>query len=110
MLLTILAAAFTINLLITAVLGIVVGAGTALGAVGKRQRDLAELYKGLYEGKSLEVKELRDELGRVETRLALYESDFTKKVAEGVTEAIVRSVSAALPELFERWKRGNDHA
>ena len=70
----------------------VVLAGIVGLTVDKRRRDLSELYKSLYEGKSAEVNELTSRLTRLEARLEFYESDFTKKLAEGITSAIIESV------------------
>jgi hypothetical protein len=74
-----------------------VGAGTSVGGlVAKRQKDLGELYKSLYEGKSAEVSEINLRVGHLEAQVALFQSDFMKQLAEGITEAIVRSVEGRI--------------
>lgn len=79
-----------------AVVAAVVGSVVAV-VVDKRRRDLVELYKGLYEGKSSEVQELNERLTRAEAQIALFQSDFTRHMAEGVTEAIVRIMETRYP-------------
>jgi uncharacterized protein (DUF697 family) len=90
----VLAAAFQVDTstVIGTVFGAVAAGSSAAGLVAKRQRDLGQLYKGLYEGKTSEVSELRDRLTHLEAQVELYQSDFTAKLAEGITEAIVRAV------------------
>lgn len=77
--------------------GAVLVAGLASTVVGvvvdKRRRDLVELYRGLYEGKQAENVELSARMTRVEHRLELFESSYMAKLAEGVTDAVVRLVT-----------------
>jgi len=70
--------------------GAVVVGGTAIGLYDKRKRELSDTYKNLYDAKKEEVAELRAELAGVKAQVDLLMSDFTRKLAEGVTDAIVR--------------------
>jgi hypothetical protein len=90
-----------LNTVLAVLVSAILAAGATFGAVGKRARDLADLYQGLYQGKAVQVAELEMRLTQLESRVQLYESDFTKKIAEGVTEAILRTVTDALPHLLD---------
>lgn len=69
-------------------------------ATDKRRRDFISLLEGMYAAKEKEVEDLKTQKdAEIETlkiqvadltsRVSLYESDFTKKLAEGITEAIL---------------------
>lgn len=69
----------------------------------KRRRDLVSLYKEMYDAKvyevreiesrhNTEVEELKGRITSLEVRVNFYESEFTTKLAEGITTAIVNMV------------------
>lgn len=75
--------------------------GIASLTLNRRKQELIDLYKGLYEAKEKEnedlkqqkdneIARLKDEVKDLRSRVDLYQSDFTRQLAEGVTEAIVR--------------------
>lgn len=83
-------------------------------ATDKRRRDFISLLEEMYAAKEKEVEDLKTQKNaEIETlktqvadltsRVSLYESDFTNKLAEGITEAILT--------IFEkRWKQGSEPA
>lgn len=83
------------------ILATFVGAVVAV-VVDKRRKDLVELYKGLYEAKHSETKDLSTKIERLSAQVELFQSDFIRQLAEGVTEAILRIVD-------ERLAAQNDH-
>lgn len=78
-------------------LSVVVGAVIAL-VLDKRRRDLVELWKGLYEAKDVENRELQRRVDTLEARLNLFQSDFITNLAQGVTEAIIRIMDERYPK------------
>jgi hypothetical protein len=69
--------------------GIAVG-GAAVSVYDKRRRELTETYRQLYEAKSDKVEELETELRALQAQVDLLLSDFTAKLAQGITDALHR--------------------
>lgn len=80
-----------------AAVAVIVGAVVAL-VIDKRRRDLVELYKGLYEAKNIENRDQQKRIDRLEARIEFFESSFTKSLAEGVVEAIMRIMDERYPK------------
>lgn len=64
--------------------------GAAIGIYDKRRRELTEMYKQLYEAKSDKVEELEREVHSLKVQVDLFMSDFTAKLAVGITDALHR--------------------
>lgn len=69
--------------------GLTFGAA-AIGIYDKRKRELTETYKQLYEAKSDKVEELEREVRGLKAQVDLLMSDFTAKLAVGITDALHR--------------------
>ena len=71
----------------------VVGTAVAVvwsSIVDRRRRDVADMYKELYEASSTKIEHLEREVAEMRARIAVLEGDLIERVAEGVAERVAR--------------------
>lgn len=95
----ILGAEIGLSQVVSGVVGAATSAALLLGILDKRRKDISNTWKELYEAKKEENSELENRLTRCEARVEFFESAFIRKVAQGVTDAIIH-------ELDERRNHG----
>lgn len=69
--------------------------GTAVAVVwssvvDRRRRDVADMYRELYEASSAKIEHLEREVAGMRARIAVLEGDLIERVAEGVAERVAR--------------------